>query len=110
MVRRGNHLLGNDMSSRAKRSGEPKSYGAPLSTPKPGQTTRKRPQVGDKAPETKKPAKRKVQRPDAPKSKTVRPVKRNPLINRSDSKGRPVGIGGADRERTIMDKVDKAQK
>ena len=35
--------------------------------------------------------------------------KKNPLIKRYDSKGRPIGTGGADRNRKIMDYVDRAQ-
>lgn len=38
------------MASRSQKSGS-KSYGAPLSTPKPGGTTKKRPKVGDKSPD-----------------------------------------------------------
>lgn len=43
------------MSSRAKRSGDARHYGAPTSPPVPGQTTRKRPKPGDKDPNYKKP-------------------------------------------------------
>ena len=35
--------------------------------------------------------------------------KKNPLIKRYDSKGRPIGTGGAERSRKIMDYVDRAQ-
>lgn len=72
------------MASRSQHSGKSRHYGAPLSTPKPGQTTRKRPQVGDKDPNYKKPSGEK---------KTVRPKnpatvnKRAPDYPRRDYRG-----------------------
>ena len=61
------------MGSRSNHSA-PKSYGAPLSTPKPGGTTRKRPKVGDKDPDYK---------PRKPRKKTPRKPaeKKKPELN-----------------------------
>jgi hypothetical protein len=93
--------------SRAKRSG----YGSPLSTPKPGTTTRRRPKPGDKDPSYKPPKKKpgKRRKKPAPRPKKPAPKKpSSPLIERYDD-GKPVGKGGEDRSTTIMERVDEAQ-
>jgi hypothetical protein len=53
------------MGSRSQHSA-PKTYGSPISTPKPGGTGRKRPKVGDKDPDYKP---RKASPPAAKKEK-----------------------------------------
>lgn len=61
------------MSSRSN------SHGAPLETPKPGQTTRKRPKVGDKDPTPRKKSTRQPtsSKPVEEKKKTGGPVFRD---------------------------------
>lgn len=89
------------MSSRSN------SHGAPLKTPKPGQTTRKRPKVGDRDPTYKKPAKKKPS--TAPTKRKPVKVSDNPLVHRRDSKNRPVGGGGHSRDLSMMEKVNEMQ-
>jgi len=70
------------MPSRSKQSEKSNHYGPPLSTPKPGGTTRKRPKPGDKDPDYKKPAKKK-RAPSKPTTK--KPSK--PSYNKRDYRG-----------------------
>jgi len=76
------------MGSRAQHS-----HGAPIDRPKPGQTTRKRPQVGDKDPNYKPPAAapKRPKRPPSPKkppdtAKRKKPDA-DPGYNRRDYRG-----------------------
>jgi hypothetical protein len=95
--------------SRAKRSDLPKGYGAPLSTPKPGTTTRRRPKPGEKDPAYSKPEKKPARRKKPVSKPTKRRESKDELVQRYDSEGRPVGGGGESRNITMMDKVDEAQ-
>lgn len=94
------------MGSRSNADNGP-SYGAPTSTPAPGKTTRARPKVGDKNPNYKPPARKpKVKTETAPRKIAKAD---NELVQRRDSKNRPVGGGGHSRDITMMDKVDELQ-
>lgn len=77
------------MSSRSKRSGDAKAYGAPTSTPKPGQTTRKRPKVGDKDPNYKPPSKKPKKEGAARRTPAAKPPKKDDGVdyNRRDYRG-----------------------
>lgn len=91
--------------STSRSNKEARRYGAPLSTPKPGNTTRKRPKVGDKDPNYK-PSPPKKAAPKKPKKKKApeKKKRKSPLV---DKEG--VGIGGRRRQKKIDEYVDKAQ-
>ena len=73
------------MASRSKHSGPVRSYGTPTERPVPGETTRKRPRVGDKDPNYKPPKK------EARKPRPKKPVAKKP-------KGPQAGAGSKFRD------------
>jgi hypothetical protein len=62
------------------RSSKSAPHGAPLSTPKPGGTKRKRPKVGDKDPSYKKKAKRRKRPVESKPSPEKKPVRGGPVF------------------------------